>query len=127
MQHETTGKTDELRLRRRARAFCRGTRLSADGVEALLRRAKSCGYCQKPIDPLVKPRHPKALQIDHKLPKGRGGTNAIRNLHTVCKGCNRAKGSLLDSEYRALRAFLKGWPEMETRVLRRLAASKAFF
>lgn len=66
------------------------------------------------------------MEIDHKLPKGRGGTNSLKNLHAVCKRDNGAKGSLTHDEFVYLLDILGKYPEMRERVLRRLAASRAW-
>lgn len=123
----TNRASSDSRIRARAKRFVRGTRLKPETIERLLRDATQCGYCGKPIDALAGRKSPRALHIDHRKPKGRGGTNALANLHAVCRLDNLAKGSLLDEEYRALLGFLGGYPEMKTRVLRRLAASKAWY
>lgn len=33
------------------------------------------------------------LEVDHKIPRSKGGTNAAYNLWTLCKTCNRGKGT----------------------------------
>lgn len=33
------------------------------------------------------------LEVDHKIPKAKGGTNEINNLWTLCFKCNRGKGT----------------------------------
>jgi 5-methylcytosine-specific restriction endonuclease McrA len=35
------------------------------------------------------------LTVDHRLPRSRGGTNALENLQTMCSPCNNAKGNAL--------------------------------
>lgn len=119
--------SSERRLLARAKRFCRGTRTSVEGVRKLLERARECGYCGKPIDALAGRKSPRALEVDHMLPKGRGGTNALRNLHATCRRCNRAKGSLTHVEFVYLLDKLGQFPEMKERVLRRLAASRAWY
>ena len=40
------------------------------------------------------------LEVDHKLPIARGGTDDPANLVTACWSCNRAKGTMTASEFR---------------------------
>jgi len=53
---------------------------------AVLRRDKfACRQCGRTADDGVK------LEIDHRLPKSKGGTNAQSNLWVLCDACNRGK------------------------------------
>jgi hypothetical protein len=40
------------------------------------------------------------LEVDHKMPLARGGTDDPANLTTACWECNRAKGTMTDGEFR---------------------------
>ena len=51
-----------------------------------------CPYCLKLI-PLAE------ATKDHRIPKGRGGTNDIENLVLSCEKCNNEKGMLTVEEY----------------------------
>ena len=53
--------------------------------------SKECSWCGSTED----------LQIDHKHPVSKGGSSALGNLHSLCGGCNKFKGSRLvtDSEF----------------------------
>lgn len=50
----------------------------------------ACVYCGCPHD----------LACDHIVPLVRGGTNALDNLATACRPCNRSKGAKLVEEWR---------------------------
>jgi hypothetical protein len=53
--------------------------------EEILRRANGrCENCGEPT---------KFLQIDHRTPVSRGGTNDPSNLHALCPSCNSKKGN----------------------------------
>lgn len=47
------------------------------------------------------------LTIDHKIPLAKeGGTNDLKNLHTVCMQCNQKKRDLTDEEIPKKKHFL---------------------
>jgi 5-methylcytosine-specific restriction endonuclease McrA len=48
-------------------------------------RCQSCGVLSRNA----------RLEIDHKIPVAKGGTNAIANLQVLCVACNRGKGAKL--------------------------------
>ena len=41
------------------------------------------------------------LEVDHRTPLSRGGTNSIDNVLPACGRCNREKGQLTEAEFRA--------------------------
>ena len=43
----------------------------------------------------------KIMEVDHILPRSRGGTNAKENLQILCSHCNRSKGDKTMSEWKA--------------------------
>ena len=57
---------------------------------------RKCAYCGKTDIP---------LEIEHIIPKSRGGTNRISNLTIACHDCNEAKGSQTAEEF--------GYPEVQ--------------
>ncbi len=67
------------------------------------------------------------LVVDHSLPVSRGGELGLQNLALLCEECNRAKGKLTASEFRALRQFLDGLaPQAANDVLTRLKTGAGF-
>jgi hypothetical protein len=62
---------------------------------------RTCAYCGAKNVP---------LQVEHVIPKAKGGSNRISNLTLACDACNKAKGTLSVEE------FLKGKPELLKRV-----------
>lgn len=63
---------------------------------------QKCAYCGKSDVP---------LQIEHIVPKSKGGTNRISNLTIACDSCNKKKGALFIQE------FLKGKPAVLKQIL----------
>ncbi len=57
-----------------------------------------CFYCQNEITHYSKKSN--SLEIDHKTPISRGGSEDESNLAATCLGCNRAKGDMNESEFR---------------------------
>ena len=43
----------------------------------------------------------RVMDVDHILPKSRGGTDHLDNLQLLCSGCNRSKGNKTMAEWRA--------------------------
>lgn len=43
-----------------------------------------------------------SLEVDHIIPKSRGGKNTADNVQLLCSACNRAKGALTPDEFVAL-------------------------
>lgn len=59
---------------------------------------RKCAYCGKENLP---------LEIEHIVPKSRGGTDRVSNLTLACHDCNQRKGSLTAEEF--------GYPEVQKR------------
>lgn len=56
-----------------------------------------CHYCGAPLGwghPLV-----TAPQVEHRIPRSRGGSNRLGNLVLACQPCNSAKGTMTDEEF----------------------------
>lgn len=74
----------------------------------LLKYGYRCAYCGKTGCP---------FELDHILPRSRGGSNRIANLALCCHDCNAAKGSQTAAEF--------GHPEVEERAKRPLRDAAA--
>ena len=57
------------------------------------------------------------MQIEHVIPKSKGGTDSLNNLVLSCETCNQAKGS------QDVKSFLKGKPSVLKRVKEHLGAN----
>lgn len=57
-----------------------------------------CRYCRRRLRD-GDPGHRKALEVDHKRPVSKGGSNRRRNLQATCKRCNREKGDKTHKQY----------------------------
>ncbi len=44
----------------------------------------------------------RVMDVDHILPRSRGGTDHMDNLQLLCSGCNRSKGNKTMAEWRAM-------------------------
>jgi 5-methylcytosine-specific restriction endonuclease McrA len=64
---------------------------------------RKCAYCGRADIP---------LQVEHIVPRIRGGTNRVFNLTLACKTCNQSKGKRTAEEF--------GYPEVQTRALKPL-------
>lgn len=63
-----------------------------------------CEYCDVRIDIMT-------ISPDHAQPVSRGGSQELANLRGACSGCNRAKGSLMPGEFKALLTGLATFTE----------------
>lgn len=71
--------------------YQRGTLEGYEAREYLLEKfQRTCAYCGKREIP---------LQIEHIVPKSRGGSNRISNLTLSCEKCNTKKGSKTAMEF----------------------------
>ena len=43
----------------------------------------------------------KVMEVDHILPRSRGGTDHVENLQLLCAHCNRSKGNKTMAKWRA--------------------------
>jgi hypothetical protein len=59
----------------------------------VLTRDKQCLACGVKAKDAV-------LQVDHIIPRSKGGSNKIENLQTLCAPCNRGKSNLDDTDLR---------------------------
>jgi hypothetical protein len=69
---------------------------------------RTCSYCTVKEVP---------LEIDHIVPKSRGGTNRVSNLTLACKPCNQKKGNQTAEEF--------GHPEVQEKAKAPLKAAAA--
>ena len=64
---------------------------------------RKCAYCGRAGIP---------LEVEHIVPRIRGGTNRVSNLTLACKTCNQSKGKRTAEEF--------GYPEVQVRALKPL-------
>ncbi len=84
--------------------YQQGTLLGYEVREYLLEKFKrKCVYCGKTDIP---------LEIEHIIPKSRGGTNRIDNLAIACRSCNQEKGNKTAIEF--------GFPNVQKQALKTL-------
>lgn len=67
--------------------------------KATARQLATLWKAQRGLCALTGRRLDRSAEIDHVIPKGRGGSHAIGNLRWVVKDANRAKRDLLDADF----------------------------
>jgi 5-methylcytosine-specific restriction endonuclease McrA len=71
--------------------YQQGTLFGFEVKEYLLEKfGRKCVYCGRNDCP---------LQVEHVVPKSRGGTNRITNQTLSCEGCNQKKGKMTAAEF----------------------------
>jgi len=68
--------------------------------EALLENPDSCVFCRMKTD---------SPQVDHSIPRARGGNATIENAQTSCPWCNASKGAR-DFPVNPPPGYVGGWP-----------------
>lgn len=82
-------------------------------LQWLTEQPMTCHYSGEKITPAT-------MQIDHKTPLHRGGTNDLSNLCLASKAMNNAKGSMTEREFRSLQNLISTFPDGGAEVLTRL-------
>ena len=62
--------------------------------DVLVRDGRKCLLCGRT------PKDGIRLEVDHILPRSKGGSNSMDNLQTLCAPCNRGKSSRDDTDFR---------------------------
>jgi 5-methylcytosine-specific restriction endonuclease McrA len=92
-------------------------KLGADDLERMWQEQRGlCGLTGRPLDF-------ETAQLDHVLPRSRGGSNGRSNLRWVCKEANDAKGNLTDEELLVLCRQVAEW--IGRRILAALAGKES--
>jgi 5-methylcytosine-specific restriction endonuclease McrA len=58
-----------------------------------------CVFCGTDTTPPGSAPGPAKSEIDHAIPKSRGGNNSLDNAQNTCRTCNREKGAQTTEEY----------------------------
>lgn len=62
-----------------------------------------CAICHTPIDMEAPAFSSLAVEVDHKVPRDRGGAlYELENLQLTHSRCNRQKGTKMDSDYEGM-------------------------
>lgn len=89
--------------------YQQGTLLGFEVKEYLLEKwGKSCVYCKAENVP---------LEVEHIIPKSKGGSNRVSNLTLACVKCNQKKSN------KSIEDFLKKQPELLTKIQAKAKAS----
>lgn len=77
--------------------------LSGDDLRLIfLGQDGRCGLTGRPLDF-------DDMQLDHKIPRSRGGDNSFENLRWTCREANQAKRNLMDDEFLLLCNQVAQW------------------
>lgn len=86
-----------------------------------------CAYCGLALTPdsvgTMTGRYQSWMQVDHVMPRARGGSQLIENLMPSCQSCNATKRHKTLEEYRHYVSLRKaGWPRLTEDVVEWLNA-----
>lgn len=77
-----------------------GTEWAAARRRAIASLDAMCAICHKPIDLDAPKNTPLAVEVDHIVPRSRGGSlYALDNLQLTHHRCNRKKGAKMAEDY----------------------------
>lgn len=77
-----------------------GTEWAAARKRAIASLDAICALCHTPIDLDAPKNTPLAVEVDHILPRSRGGSlYALENLQLTHHRCNRKKGARMAEDY----------------------------
>ena len=77
-----------------------GTEWAAARKRAIASLDPVCALCHRAIDLDAPKNTPFAVEVDHKIPRVRGGQlYALENLQLTHHRCNRKKGAKMDEDY----------------------------
>lgn len=76
------------------------TEWAAARKRAIASKDHVCAICHKPIDMEALPFTPMSVEVDHIVPRSRGGAYyELDNLQLTHTQCNRKKGAKMDTDY----------------------------
>jgi ATP adenylyltransferase len=52
----------------------------------------------------------KALEVDHIIPRNKGGTDGVSNFQALCYSCNAIKRDRDNTDFRAIAEYLSAMP-----------------
>ncbi|MDL2211659.1 HNH endonuclease [Erysipelotrichaceae bacterium OttesenSCG-928-M19] len=64
--------------------------------KVILAKEEICAICGQYVDKTIKTPHPESAEVDHIIPKNKGGTDSLNNLQLSHRKCNRAKSDNLN-------------------------------
>jgi len=89
-------------------------------LEWLISVPFKCHYCSVAL-------HQKNFGVDHAIAVSKGGPNAVSNLRQCCRGCNIAKGTYSEEQFKQLIEFISTWDDGGKALLAQLKRGFAFY
>ena len=105
--------TEQMRLYAKRRFFWNRARGLKGAGKATTKDLASLWKTQRGLCALTGRKLDRDAQLDHRLPRARGGSDEISNLRWVCKEVNLAKRDLTDDEFYHLCADMMMWAGLQ--------------